>query len=217
LLNVFGRLLNKNSTLDAENLQSLRALWSRADLQREKLLQTILFFVKNTRACHKLKLFKLLHFLDFKIYRETGRTVTGLQYFAWPKGPVPKELFDEFSAPRADMLAMVSVRTTTEDDYGFGKRLILTPRTAFDDGCFTNRELEAMKWLAEVFHDADSSQMSDASHFLGQPWRQVYKIEGKHQGLIAYKLALDSKPGSITKEQAAQIEEEAREVDALFG
>jgi len=189
---------------------------SRADLQREKLLQAIVFFVKNTRACHKLKLFKLLFFLDFKIYRETGLTVTGLQYFAWPMGPVPNRLFDEFRAPRADMTAVVSVRTTTEDDPGFGKRLIITPRMAFNDGCFTNRELEEMKRLAEIFRDADSDQMSDASHFPGQPWRQVYKIEGKHQGLIAYKLALDSKPGSITEEQAEQIDEEAREANALF-
>lgn len=189
---------------------------NRADLQREKLLQAIVFFVKNTRACHKLKLFKLLNFLDFKIYRETGRTVTGLQYFAWPKGPVPKKLFDEFEAPRPDMTAVMSIRTAAEDDFGFGKRLIITPRMAFDDGCFTDREMAAMTWLAEVFRDADSSQMSDASHFSGQPWRQVYEIEGKHWGAIPYRLALDSKPGSITEEQAEQIDEEAREVDALF-
>jgi uncharacterized phage-associated protein len=188
---------------------------SRADLEREKLLQAIVFFVKNTRACHKLKLFKLLYFLDFKIYRETGRTVTGLKYFAWPKGPVPNSLFEEFEAPRADMAAMVSVRTTKEED-DFGKRLIITPRRAFDDGCFTNRELEEMKRLAEVFRDANSGQMSDVSHLPGQPWRQVYEVEGKRRGIIAYKLALDSKPGSITEEQAEQIEEEAREAEALF-
>ena len=189
---------------------------SRADLQREKLLQAIVFFVKNTRACHKLKLFKLLYFLDFKIYRETGRTVTGLQYFAWPKGPVPNKLFDEFKAPSPDMTAVATIRATTEDDPGFGKRLIITPRRAFDDGCFTNRELEEMKRLAEVFRDADSGLMSDSSHLPGQPWRQVYEIERKHQGPIAYKLALDSRPGSITEAQADQIDEDAREADALF-
>ena len=33
---------------------------NRAEVQREKLLHAIIFFTKNTRACHKLKLFKLL-------------------------------------------------------------------------------------------------------------------------------------------------------------
>ncbi|KAB2896320.1 MAG: SocA family protein, partial [Kofleriaceae bacterium] len=68
--------------------------------EREKLLHAIIFFTKETRACHKLKLFKLLYFLDFQIYRETGKSVTGLGYFARPMGPVPRDLDDEFSAPR---------------------------------------------------------------------------------------------------------------------
>ncbi|HEV7681080.1 MAG TPA: Panacea domain-containing protein [Pyrinomonadaceae bacterium] len=45
------------------------------------------------------KLFKLLYFLDFEHYKKTGRSVTGLKYFAWPMGPVPVSLKDEISHP----------------------------------------------------------------------------------------------------------------------
>src|ERR1700730_10448814 len=65
--------------------------------EREKLINAIIYFVRSTKHCHTLKLFKLLNFLDFEHYRQTGQTVTGLTYAAFPHGPVPPSLFDEIS------------------------------------------------------------------------------------------------------------------------
>ncbi len=65
------------------------------DRQREKLLNAITYFVQNTKHCHTLKLFKLLFFLDFEHYRQTGRAVTGQKYVAWPQGPAPNALWHE--------------------------------------------------------------------------------------------------------------------------
>lgn len=67
--------------------------------EREKLLNAIIFFAQNTRNLGKVKLWNLLYFLDFQHYRDVGRSVTGLQYFAWPKGPVPVELQNEVEQP----------------------------------------------------------------------------------------------------------------------
>ena len=64
--------------------------------EREKLINAIVFFLKNTNHCHTLKLFKLLNLADFEHFRQKGRTITGLQYRALPKGPVPTALLDEF-------------------------------------------------------------------------------------------------------------------------
>ena len=52
------------------------------DHSREKLINAILYFVKNTQNCGKLKTLKLLYFLDFIHYKEIGRSVTGLEYYA---------------------------------------------------------------------------------------------------------------------------------------
>ena len=60
---------------------------------REKLINAIIYFAKNTTYCGKTKLLKLLYFLDFYQFKQTGKSVTGLDYFAWKMGPVPKELF----------------------------------------------------------------------------------------------------------------------------
>ena len=63
---------------------------------REKLINAIIYFATHTKYCGKTKLLKLLYFLDFSHFKRTGKSVTGLDYFAWGMGPVPKELFKEF-------------------------------------------------------------------------------------------------------------------------
>ena len=52
------------------------------DHRREKLTQAVVFFGHTMRKLGKVKLFKLLYFLDFEHFRDTGRSVTGLDYFA---------------------------------------------------------------------------------------------------------------------------------------
>ena len=63
--------------------------------ERQKLIHAIIYFASNTRACSKIKMFKLLYFLDFEHFKTTGRSVTGLKYSAWKFGPVPTSLVSE--------------------------------------------------------------------------------------------------------------------------
>lgn len=182
--------------------------------KREKIFHTIAFFVENTRACHKVKLFKLLYFLDFEIYRQTGKSTTGLLYFAWPMGPVPRALFDEFKSPPSDMRSALTVIVADADDPYSG--LTIRPRVKFDESVFTRRELTEMRRLAEIYRDATADMMSEVSHLRGRPWHRIYEVENRHQALIPYTLALDGSPGSVTEEEAKEIEVEARELAVLF-
>ena len=86
---------------------------------RGKLLNAIVYFIANTRRCHTLKLFKLLYFLDFEHFRQTGQSVTGLRYVAWPKGPAPDDLWHELDAPRPDLAATVSITRQSGRDTSF--------------------------------------------------------------------------------------------------
>ncbi len=79
-----------------------------ATYQREKLINAVLYFATKTKFCGKTKLFKLLYFLDFEHYKKTGRSVTGLRYCAWGKGPVPVSLYEEMEWPKRDMSAKVA-------------------------------------------------------------------------------------------------------------
>lgn len=57
---------------------------------REKLLHAILFFSSRVKTPSKVKIFKLLYFLDFEHFKETGRSVTNLDYYAMTLGQFPK-------------------------------------------------------------------------------------------------------------------------------
>src|SRR5713226_9307342 len=62
---------------------------------REKLLNAILFFAKKVKHPSKVKIFKLLFFLDFEHFKQTGRSVTNLDYYAYDFGPVPEDFYKE--------------------------------------------------------------------------------------------------------------------------
>lgn len=189
---------------------------SRAALQREKLLNAIVFFTENTKHCHKLKLFKLLFLLDFEIFKKTGKTTTGLEYFAWPMGPVPNALFDELKSPKPDLRAAVLITEMPKSDGFDGVGLNFKARVPFDEGCFTSRELDEMARLVELYYGILGEMMTDVIHERGSLWDLIYKVEKKHQERLPFERGLDGKPGTITKQEAVQIADEAEELASLF-
>ena len=163
--------------------------------EREKLLNAIIYFVRNTKHCHTLKLFKLLNFFDFEHYRQTGRTVTGLTYKAWEKGPVPTALYHEISkSPQSDLLNAVSIAEDRDMVTDRVTRREIKPKVQFDSAVFTARELAIMERLSEFFRDFRAENMSEFSHMKGLPWRRVFgKGEGKGKP-IPPDLALEADP-----------------------
>ena len=155
--------------------------------ERENLINAIIFFGINTRYLGKIKLFKLLYFLDFEHFKQTGRSVTGLDYHAWPKGPVPRELHDEVDNPRHDMAEHVLLE---KKDINNGWMLSVTPLKEFDNKHFSKRELKILGDLASEFCDIRADDMIEATHLENMPWHEVYEKQGRPQDLIPYEYAL---------------------------
>ena len=179
--------------------------------QREKLVNAINFFVRETKRCHTLKLFKLLNFLDFEHFRQTGAGVTGLTYKAWPNGPAPSALWHELQhGGHEDLQKSVAVFPVKDDLTNQLLRRDLKPRAAFDESYFTKRELKIMKMLAEVFHEIGAEDMSQFSHSRRLPWGKVF-AQGKGNGReIPYELARSSEPILPTLESLPEAEYEYR-------
>jgi hypothetical protein len=77
---------------------------------REKLTNALIYFLGSTNHAHTLKLFKLLNFSDFEHFRQTGRTITGLEYSARPMGPVPMKLHREIlRGPGEDLKRAIAI------------------------------------------------------------------------------------------------------------
>ncbi len=153
---------------------------------REKLINSIIFFSKNTAHCHKAKLFKLLYFLDFEHFKATGRSVTGLSYFAWPMGPVPTSLYAELDSPSPDLAQAVSI---TIESNSFGK-LLIRPTEEFNASIFSKREIKLLNQLSKEYKASLAEDMIEATHLENAPWDRVFNKEGNPQAAIPYEYAL---------------------------
>ena len=191
-----------------------RFIMSIIDHREERLIHTMIFFIKNTKYCHKLKLFKLLYFLDFEVFRQTGRSVTDLKYFAWKMGPVPTALLEMIDYKSKELQKAFDIQVDSSDL----NRVTFHPKISFNKGLFTIREQEVMKTIAFKFKDKLSDYMIKEVHKEGTAWHKIYVIENKKQNLIPYlPYALDDKPDTISIEQAKEIETEDEEIRLNFG
>lgn len=157
------------------------------DHSREKLIQTVVFFANNVQKLGKVKLYKLLYFVDFMHYKETGRSVTGLQYFAWKMGPVPVSLHDKMDEPEADWLGKVEF---IQKETRSGPMLTVSALSTFDPSHFSRRELRLLQSLAAEFYSSTSKEMIEKTHLENSPWHKVWEVEGRHQQPIPYDYAL---------------------------
>ena len=181
---------------------------------REKLLNALVYFSKNTKACGKTKLFKLLYFLDFIHFRETGKSVTGLEYYAWERGPVPQDLFFEMDQPSSDLKETIALLKAAEDDDSKLCRII--SKRPFDSKWFSKRELKLLETLSCIFRDAPAKDMVEVTHLPGTPWDRTMREKGKGKK-IDYRLAVDGSKGSLTMEEIEERATEIREVLEAFG
>jgi len=163
--------------------------------EREKLIHAIIFFCQNTKHCHTLKLFKLLNLLDLEHYRQVGRTVTGLKYYAWKQGPVPAALWNEISKkPADDLRQAISIATKRDAVTNQVDRRDLRPKIALNRKLFTRREIGIMNRLSLLFDTSRGEDMSELSHMKGLPWLKVWAGGAGEGREIPIELALGSAP-----------------------
>jgi uncharacterized phage-associated protein len=154
---------------------------------RQKLLNAVVFFARTTRHVGKIKLYKLLYLLDFEHFRQTGKSVTGLNYNAWKFGPVPIPLAEEWDAPEPDMAQAFHIEPERVYDYW---RYSVVPNVEFDPSHFSKRELSIMNELAERYRDVFSPEMIDVTHAQNGAWSRVWNDGAGRDRRIDYELAL---------------------------
>ncbi|MBB3103748.1 Panacea domain-containing protein [Azomonas macrocytogenes] len=171
---------------------------------REKLIEVVKFFALNTKRLGKIKLCKLLYFLDFTHFKETGRSVTGMDYFAWKMGPVPVALYEEMESPGDEWSNQVSFESIQVRN---GVMLKIDALDSFNSQHFSKRELRIMNALAEEFKDTQADDMIEATHLENLPWHQVFEVQGRRQAQIPYTMSLRAQDRELMSEAIRDREE----------
>ena len=158
-------------------------------LNRNRILNAVIYFASNVSACGKIKLFKLLYLMDFEHFRKTGRSVTGYEYQAWKFGPVPTYLMEEWEGLEDDLSAVIHIEY--ERVFNYQRQTVkVNEGVHFDDCDFTKRQLELMRDIASRFEDTFSPEMIDVTHEQNGAWDKVWN-EGKGaQKVIPYQLSI---------------------------
>jgi uncharacterized phage-associated protein len=182
----------------------------------KKLKNAIIYFIKQDKTVKLTKLMKLLYYLDFLHYQETGYSITGQEYAAWPKGPVPKDVWAEINKDQdcgCGLRGVIKTFPAQQDDFGYDLKII--GKQSFSDECFSRRELRRLKEVSEIFKEVPAKLMIAATHMPGQPWEKTLKE--KYAGaVIDYDLALDG----ISPDIVAEIKEEQadrRAIERVYG
>lgn len=176
--------------------------------QREKFVQAILYFARHTTALGKVKLFKLLYLLDFEHFRQTGRSVTGLEYRAWKMGPVPAELVQQWDELEPDLAAAIRIVPAPVHDYERQNVEALQP---FDGEYFSKRELRLMESLAHRYRDTLSAEMIDVTHAENGAWAKTWAAGAGRDEVIHYEQALAE--GAPNRDAILRAAAEYRAID----
>jgi uncharacterized phage-associated protein len=177
---------------------------------REKLINAIIYFAKNTQYCGKTKLLKLLYFLDFRHFKQTGKSVTGLDYYAWVMGPVPKDLYNELTENMNPDLKAAIKELPKE---GFQK---IIPKKKFNKDYFSKREMRLLENVSYIFKNAKAEEMIESTHLANKPWDKTKKEKGMF-AKIDYIISIDHIDDSLSAEKAIERKEEISEIHNIFG
>ncbi|MBE6139424.1 MAG: DUF4065 domain-containing protein [Firmicutes bacterium] len=126
-------------------------------LNKDKVLNMILYFSQGFVL--KTKLLKEMFYADFLYYKNTGASITGLEYAKITHGPVPDN-FDEIISTYVEQ-GLINYKIEYEKDYENHK---ISSKYNFDKKLFLIDELETLEKIKNYFKLFTSKEIADFSH-----------------------------------------------------
>lgn len=109
---------------------------------RAILVNVMHYFVLNGNITNETQMFKQLYYLDVAHFKETGRTVTKLEYQAWGSGPIPVQQMNYWESIGMDLMETIELKSKTA--HMLKPIMEKTPDMVFDGSIFTPRQLKIM-------------------------------------------------------------------------
>ncbi|MDP3697037.1 MAG: Panacea domain-containing protein [Candidatus Taylorbacteria bacterium] len=150
-------------------------------INEKKYRNAILFFAKKIQngTLGKLKMMKLLYYLDFDFFEKYGRSVTGDEYLRFDNGPVPR-MAEKILKEMKDRGIKITSHKVAE---GYNDQQRIEATEDFDLNVFDKEELVMLEEVADKWEKFTGTEMKTASH--GEaPW-----ISTKPNDVIDYNLA----------------------------
>ncbi|MCK4662827.1 MAG: DUF4065 domain-containing protein [Bacteroidales bacterium] len=123
--------------------------------------EMIVFFTEKLQPW-KTQLNKLLFYADFTMYKQTGFSISGVQYRAIPMGPVPNNFNSIFEY--LENKSVVDIYYTSFTDGGTGEQFKPNSKKKFKAELFSEKELNILETIAERFKNTSTNAIIKISH-----------------------------------------------------
>jgi len=152
-----------------------------AKINEKKYKNIVLFFANKIKngTLGKLKLMKLLYFLDFDFFEKYGQSVSKDEYLRFENGPVPRMAEKILKQMDGKEIKISKIKI----GFGYNDKQQIEPLKDFDINQFSKEELVMLEEIADKWERFSGSEMKAASH--GEaPW-----IATEPNKVIDYNLA----------------------------
>lgn len=127
---------------------------------RKKTEQLVCLFAEQF-CPYKTALNKLLFYTDFFHFKQTGRSITGLQYAAIDFGPVPDH-YNSLYEMIADR-GLIRIEGTMTD-FGYTERIVSGGQISQGDLVFSEEEQKTLSVIIERFKKLSTREIVELSH-----------------------------------------------------
>lgn len=170
---------NNIKSIDINTEDDLNEYNGYTKYSREKVYNMVLFFAEKTIL--KTKLLKEMFYADFLYYKETCKSITGLEYAKLPYGPVPNQFETIINSCVLKDFIDYDVEIHNNDYESHS----ISALKKYDKSLFTNEELEIMNKVRDKFMTFSSSDIVNYSH------QEKAFTDSKYSDKISYDYAFD--------------------------
>lgn len=148
----------------------------------------------------RIKLFKLIFFIDFTAYRRLGETITGETYHKEPCGPVGDTIRDAFH----ELIQIQELTEMVSDVYGREQYKPISKTTPNLD-VFSKEEILVIEDVIDSYRNLNASQLSELSHSRIPAWEKI-----ENRAPIPVSISLMCPTDEMEKDDLAQIGKELK-------
>ncbi len=147
----------------------------------EKIGNTLVYLSERIPTLYLTKALKLLYLLDETSIKETGASVTWLEYKVWKLGPVAEEIHNEIRHKKVEVYGNTEfslkpyIKTSkyqnpVEEMYD---SFIIESIKPFDDAEFSDYEIGLLDRIINKYGKLSSKQLVNALHQEGTLWDKL--------------------------------------------
>lgn len=139
-----------------------------SELSKQKLGNAVVFIAERARFPYKTEVLKLLYLMEEQMVLKYHVPLLAIPFSVWRMGPVSVDVYEELSDQPILLESFVTLKNT-------GKGNIVKPKVKFDDGEFSDAELEVMDNIMSKYGNLTSDQLIELTHREGSPWWNAAK------------------------------------------